>query len=159
MRYSAVSFPWWSRASPYGKCQIQSVRFHAINLEGQRSKGMKAPLARLAIRAGLVAALAAAMALFAPSARAQADQQKVKAQHEVDDAKKTTDEYGLAVPVPISHPGRRYPAFEGEYPTGPAVGAKLPDFKLPNQRGEIVDFHVSREGKKAVVVFYRSCVW
>ena len=107
------------------------------------------------------AASVAAVLVFALPVNGQEDDasSRVKAQHEVDDPNRTVDEYGLAVPVPISHPGRRYPAATSEIPSGPAVGERLPDFELPNQHGKQVDFHASREGKKAVVVFYRSCVW
>ena len=56
------------------------------------------------------------------------------------------------------HPAQRIPA-SAEFPTGPAIGERLPDFVLPNQRGETVDFHVDRAGRKAAVVFQRSAVW
>ena len=61
-------------------------------------------------------------------------------------------------PVPASYPARRYPA-EHDFPTGPAVGERLPEFQLPNQDGELVDFHRDRGDSKAIVVFYRSAVW
>ena len=81
-----------------------------------------------------------------------------KASHEFLDPNSRTDELGIFVPVPISHPGRRFPATM-EFPTGPEVGERLPDFTLPNQHGEPVDIHEDRAGRKAVVVFYRSAVW
>lgn len=81
-----------------------------------------------------------------------------KASHELLDPNSRTDELGIFVPVPISHPGRRFPATM-DFPTGPEVGERLPDFTLPNQHGEPVDFHKDRAGRKAVVVFYRSAVW
>jgi len=56
------------------------------------------------------------------------------------------------------HPAQRIPA-SAEFPTGPAIGERLPDFVLPNQRGEAVDFHLDRAGRKAAVVFQRSAVW
>ena len=56
------------------------------------------------------------------------------------------------------HPARRIPA-SSDFPTGPAIGERLPDFTLPNQRGERVDFHADRAGRKAAVVFQRSAVW
>ncbi len=56
------------------------------------------------------------------------------------------------------HPAQRIPA-SAEFPTGPAIGERLPDFVLPNQRGERVDFHADRAGRKAAVVFQRSAVW
>ena len=69
-----------------------------------------------------------------------------------------TDDLGIFVPVSVSHPGRRYPATE-EFPSGPAVGERLPEFRLPDQEGVMVDFHSDRAKGKAVVVFYRSTVW
>jgi hypothetical protein len=56
------------------------------------------------------------------------------------------------------HPAQRVPE-TADFPTGPAIGERLPDFALPNQRGETVDFHADRAGRKAAVVFQRSAVW
>ncbi len=42
---------------------------------------------------------------------------------------------------------------------GPAVGERLPDIVLPDQRGEPVDLHSARQGRPALVVFYRSARW
>ena len=56
------------------------------------------------------------------------------------------------------HPAKRIPA-SAEFPSGPAIGERLPDFVLPNQRGEKVDFHADRAGRRAAVVFQRSAVW
>jgi len=53
---------------------------------------------------------------------------------------------------------RRMPATD-DFPTGPAVGETLPDFTLPDQRGEQVNFTKAREGKRALVVFQRSTRW
>jgi hypothetical protein len=47
----------------------------------------------------------------------------------------------------------------GEFPTGPAVGERLPDIVAPSTTGEMVDVHAHRAGRGAVVVFYRSAVW
>lgn len=70
-----------------------------------------------------------------------------------------TDERGLRVEgMGVDFPARRYPA-SADFPTGPALGERLPDFTLPNQHGEPVDFHAHRGGQGAVVVFYRSAVW
>jgi hypothetical protein len=59
---------------------------------------------------------------------------------------------------PPLHPARRSPT-TADFPTGPAIGERLPDFKLPNQRGEEIDFHADRAGHKAAVLFQRSAVW
>ena len=92
--------------------------------------------------------------------RAQ-DQDGVRGAHEaVEDPGETfTDELGLTVPgAPIDHPGRVYPDSD-DFPTGPDAGERLPDFTLPNQHGELIDFHADRNGGKAVVSFQRSAVW
>ena len=60
--------------------------------------------------------------------------------------------------APALHPAQRSPTDPG-FPTGPAVGERLPDFRLPNQRGETVDFHADRGGRRAAVLFQRSAVW
>ena len=83
---------------------------------------------------------------------------RVVAAHELLDADAKVDENGLFVPVPVSHPGRRYPATD-DYPTGPAVGDRLPDFVLTDQFGNEVDFHQSRQGQRAALIFHRSAVW
>jgi hypothetical protein len=59
---------------------------------------------------------------------------------------------------PGGHPAQRSPSI-GDFPTGPAIGERLPDFVLPNQRGERVDFHADRAGSRAAVLFQRSAVW
>ena len=42
---------------------------------------------------------------------------------------------------------------------GPKVGDAFPDVRLPDQSGEIVDLHARRNGRRALVVLYRSAVW
>lgn len=81
--------------------------------------------------------------------------------HEIvpDPGETFTDERGLTVEgMGIDFAARRYPA-SADFPTGPALGERLPEFILPNQHGEPVDFHADRGGQGAVVVFYRSAVW
>jgi hypothetical protein len=56
------------------------------------------------------------------------------------------------------HPAHRIPATP-DFPTGPAIGDRLPDFALRNQRGETIDFHADRAGHRAAVLFQRSAVW
>ncbi len=67
------------------------------------------------------------------------------------------DALGFDAPAPLGHPGRA--GLPDGQPTGPEIGTRLPDFALPNQRGEIVDFHADRGAHPAAVVFYRSAVW
>ena len=67
------------------------------------------------------------------------------------------DELGFDAPAPLGHPGRL--GLPDGHPTGPAVGERLPDFRLPDQDGRIVHFEEDRAGAKSVVVFYRSAVW
>lgn len=61
-------------------------------------------------------------------------------------------------PPPARHPAQRIPSAP-EFPTGPALGERLPDFRLPNQHGETVDFHADRGASRAAVLFQRSAVW
>jgi hypothetical protein len=91
-------------------------------------------------------------------ASAADDDAALKAAHEELAPKSKTDEMGVFGPVPVSHPGRRYPA-SFEFPTGPEVGERLPEFVLPDQNGEPVDFHNDRGTDKSIVVFFRSAVW
>ena len=100
---------------------------------------------------------ACVLTLFASSGGAQG-QQPVKGAHEDLEPGAQTDDLGITVPIPASHPGRRYPA-EHEFPSGPEVGERLPDFSLPNQDGQLVDYHSDRGDSKSIVVFYRSAVW
>ncbi len=46
-----------------------------------------------------------------------------------------------------------------DFPSGPAVGEQLPDFTLPDQSGEPVNFTEARDGNGALVVFHRSTRW
>lgn len=87
------------------------------------------------------------------------DAPAVRGAHEGMDANEKTDDLGITVPMAsVNFPARRYPATD-EFPTGPAIGERLPDFALPTQTGEIIDFHEDRGGAKSIVVFYRSTVW
>lgn len=86
-------------------------------------------------------------------------QEPVRGAHEGMAPGEKTDDLGITVPVAaVDFPARRYPASE-EFPTGPAIGERLPEFTLPNQDGELIDFHADRGESKAIVVFYRSAVW
>ena len=84
----------------------------------------------------------------------------LRAAHEtVSDPSNTfVDEPGLKAGVAIDHPGVVHPG-SADFPTGPAIGERLPDFTLPNQHGEAIDFQQHHAGQKAVLVFYRSAVW
>ena len=67
------------------------------------------------------------------------------------------DELGFDAPAALGHPGRL--GLPTGHATGPEIGTALPDFALPDARGNVVRFHDDRAGAKAVVVFYRSAVW
>jgi len=67
------------------------------------------------------------------------------------------DELGFDAPAPLGHPGRL--GLPDGHSTGPEIGDRLPDFELPDAHGRKVSFHADRDGKKSVVVFYRSAVW
>ena len=119
---------------------------------------------------GLALAALAAAGCVSPEPPAPASEEvaeagearaEVRGAHEAfDNPQETfTDERGLTVEgLPVDFPARRYPA-SADFPTGPALGERLPDFTLANQRGEPIDFHADRDGRAAVVVFYRSAVW
>jgi len=55
-------------------------------------------------------------------------------------------------------PGRRVPLTD-QFPSGPAVGERLPQFTLPDQHGKPVDFTSTTAGRRSVVFFYRSASW
>ena len=42
---------------------------------------------------------------------------------------------------------------------GPAVGERFPDVILPDQHGQRIQLHQARNGRRALVVFYRSAAW
>ena len=67
------------------------------------------------------------------------------------------DAEGFNMPEPPGNGSRRIPL--GNFPTGPEVGARLPDIVATDQAGHRIDVHAHRAGQPAVVVFYRSAVW
>ena len=85
-------------------------------------------------------------------------QDSVRGAHENLPTDAITDDLGITIPVEVGYAPRRYPA-EHDFPTGPNVGDRIPEFQLPNQDGELIDFHADRDTTKAVIVFYRSAVW
>lgn len=85
-------------------------------------------------------------------------QEPIRSAHENLEPGTETDDLGITIPIPASHPARRYPASD-EFPTGPEIGERLPTFSLPNQHGRMVDYHADRGDSKSIVVFYRSAVW
>jgi len=42
---------------------------------------------------------------------------------------------------------------------GPSTGLRFPDVRLPDQTGRLVDLHVLRGDRRALVVIYRSARW
>ena len=82
----------------------------------------------------------------------------IKDAHENLEPGTMTDDVGVTIGIPASHPARRYPASD-EFPTGPDIGERLPEFSLLNQEGRLVDYHADRGDSKSIVVFYRSAVW
>ncbi len=46
-----------------------------------------------------------------------------------------------------------------DFPTGPAIGDRFPDFTLTDQHGQPVNFADARGGKRAMVVIVRSASW
>ena len=45
------------------------------------------------------------------------------------------------------------------FATGPAVGAAVPDFELPDQQGRPVRLSAYRGKQRALILFYRSASW
>lgn len=89
----------------------------------------------------------------------QAQNAEVRGAHEGMAPGEKTDDLGITLPImPVDFPARRYPASE-DFPTGPDIGERLPEFTLPNNAGEMIDFHADRGDSKAIVVFYRSTHW
>ena len=52
----------------------------------------------------------------------------------------------------------RKPATD-DFAKGPDVGDALPDFTLPNQNGDLVNFNETRKDGRAMVMFHRSARW
>ena len=52
-------------------------------------------------------------------------QEPVRSAHENLEPGTETDDLGITIPIPASHPARRYPASD-EFPTGPEIGERLP---------------------------------
>jgi|APSaa5957512622_1039677.scaffolds.fasta_scaffold253588_2 peroxiredoxin len=46
-----------------------------------------------------------------------------------------------------------------DFSTGPDVGQRVPDFTLPDQTGNPVNFAEARGAKRALILFYRSASW
>ena len=67
------------------------------------------------------------------------------------------DQDGFLSPVRPGEGPRRNP--EGEFPTGPAVGIKLPEIVALDTSGSAFDVHADRGSRPAIVVFHRSAVW
>ena len=101
---------------------------------------------------------AMALGLLLQSSAIAKDGETLLGVHQVLDPNSTTDDLGISVPIPISHPGRRYPA-NNDFPTGPDVGERLPDFTLQNQYGQMINFAQHSQNSRAIVVFFRSAVW
>jgi len=105
----------------------------------------------------LGAAVCVLGACFATDTSAQSE--PVIGAHEGMPEGEKTDDLGITVPMAaVDFPARRYPASH-EFPTGPEIGERLPEFSLPNQDGDMVNFHEDRGHAKSIVVFYRSVVW
>ena len=68
-----------------------------------------------------------------------------------------TDAFGFVAPLKTTSNQRRIP--EEGFPTGPAVGERLPDFTLVDHLGRSITLHADRADAKAAVVFFRSAVW
>jgi hypothetical protein len=65
-------------------------------------------------------------------------------------------EYGFDAPVELGNPIRSNLS-DGQ-PAGPQVSDRLPDFKLPDATGRIVEFHRDWDQPKSAVVLYQFVV-
>lgn len=45
------------------------------------------------------------------------------------------------------------------FPKGPEVGEPIPDFTLPDQFGNAVNYSEHKGDGQAIIVFYRSASW
>ena len=90
-------------------------------------------------RCKMYGAVATALLVLLTSTGAALSQQEVTAAPP-DPEDERIDKYGISVPISATHPGRRFPSAEG-FPTGPAIGERLPDFELSDQRGRTIEFH------------------
>ncbi len=72
-------------------------------------------------------------------------------------ASEFSDAHGYSAPIPNGTGPRSNPI--GDFPTGPAIGKRLPDVVALNKNGELIDLHTDRKGMNAVLVFTRSAVW
>jgi hypothetical protein len=55
--------------------------------------------------------------------------------------------------------GPRSDPVADDFPTGPAIGERLPDIVRRDQWGNEVDVHAKRGDRSLVMVFFRSAVW
>lgn len=67
------------------------------------------------------------------------------------------DKFGAIGPFKPGEGPRQDPL--GDFPTGPAIGERLPDIVTPTHTGDTLDVHDDRGKRAAVIVFYRSAVW
>ncbi|MDA0351753.1 MAG: hypothetical protein O3A10_06045 [Chloroflexi bacterium] len=59
---------------------------------------------------------------------------------------------------PETPPTGRNPASD-DFPTGPAIGERLPEIALPDQTGALVNLEQARGSRRALVLFHRSVRW
>ena len=67
------------------------------------------------------------------------------------------DHDGFIGPVRPGNGPRSDPA--GIFPTGPAIGERLPDVLCSTAHGAPFDLHQHRGERRAVFIFFRSAVW
>lgn len=67
------------------------------------------------------------------------------------------DREGFVGPIEPGIGPRKNP--RGDFPTGPAVGAGMPDVRCQTADETSFDLHGHRAGRPAVFVFHRSAVW
>ena len=70
----------------------------------------------------------------------------------------TQDPASAPFSEPAVPPAQRVPSTQ-DFPTGPAVGERFPDFTLRDQHNEQVNLEEARAGRRALLVFERSARW
>lgn len=69
-----------------------------------------------------------------------------------------TQQDQLTLPSQDERPNFRYPD-TADFPQGPEIGESLPEFTLPDQHGNPVNYSEIRGDSGALVMFHRSARW
>ena len=67
------------------------------------------------------------------------------------------DQDGFIIPLQPGTGPRSDP--RGDFPTGPDIGARMPDVSCLDSHGKPFDLDKAAAGKPAIFIFTRSAVW